>query len=70
MIVTPRERGQNLIGSQEKNRPPQRETQYSNALAVGRISLPTRGEKSKQLQFSVALPTPPALLHHDYTRLT
>ena len=53
----------------EAPRPPQRETQYSSAFAVGHISLPSRGEKSKRLQFHsgpVALPTPPALQSHDY----
>ena len=53
----------------EMLRVPQRETQYSSALTVGRITLPSRGEQSKRLQFHsgpISLPTPPALQTHDY----
>ena len=55
--------------TRELQKAPQRETQFANALGIGRISLPTRGEKSKRLQFHsgpVALPPPPALQCHSY----
>lgn len=50
-------------------KPPQRETQFADALGIGRVSIPVRGERSKRLQFHtgpIGLPPPPALHCHSY----